>query len=117
MKMVKPTQRDIDRALQLAAYITALRDGDRLLPATGKQPGDVDYWQDESTAFDDVSGDDCSKALNQILALAGSSAWLIPMAFATVASPANAIIDPDSDTLELHSRIVAALSAVDTVAS
>lgn len=110
MKMAKPTQLEINLAMQLAAYIEALRSGDRLAPEPGKTLGDPAYWNG-SHDFDEQNGDDCRAAIAQIFELAGRSAWIVPMAYATVAGEQNAVIDPDADTLQLHPRIVAALHA------
>lgn len=101
--MAKASNKDMDASIKLCGLIDSLYHG--YLP-------DIDD-DGEPELFDEYDDAQCAKALRQLMSIADSGSLpRVVWGMHTLLSPANKLLDPDSDTLERHPDIIAALDAV-----
>lgn len=95
MKIARPSEADIDAALKLLRIFNTIEGG---LDPTQTDDDAEDEWLD----LDDEGA--CRRVLRHILDSLPRRSGLerVVWGMATVCDPQNAIIDPDSDALELH---------------
>lgn len=94
MKMAKATQEDIETAIALANALESLALG---------HFDDHEDWP----AFDVDDAQSCQRAIRRLLDLHDRGSLLrVIWGMATIVDPANAVIDPDADVLQLHPTLV-----------
>ncbi len=99
MKMAKASEADLDMAMKLCSALDSLER--RYMPS--------DDSEDEIVWFDNCDADDCINAMNILLdILENGSLMRVVWGLAVLLDPANKIVDPDSDVLEVHPSLVAA---------
>lgn len=111
MKMAKASQADIEMAMELANALEALssRWGTTMPEKIAK--GQTGEDRDEAFSLDDH--EHCRRVCEYLINLGRSaSLFRVVMGMAVVLDPRNELLDPDADTLEVHPRIQAALSAI-----
>lgn len=100
MKMAKASQADLDMASDLASALEAItgRWGAAMPDAIAKLEGDAEVeW------FDPDSAEQCKRVVKYFRALANSASLFRVVGGAIVMlDPANALVDPDADTIEHH---------------
>jgi hypothetical protein len=105
MKMARASEADIEASLEILRHLEALERG--FMPEVGD--GDEIEW------FAPEDPDDCQRALRAILdASAKGSIFRVVFGMAVVLDPRNELLDPGADTIEMHPKIVKALTAMET---
>lgn len=105
LKMAKASQNDLNTALALANFIANLEQG--YLP----EPIATDLNED---CFDIDDSNICQKIVKALLDVTEKgSIWRVIHGMTCVCDPANDLIDPNADTLEIHPRFKAIKSERD----
>jgi hypothetical protein len=103
MRMAKASREDLDAAYELSNILEALDRG--YYPAR-------DLREDSPAFFDSDNIEHLQDLHERLLAIARkSSLFRVVGGLETLLSAGNAVVDPESDCIELHPRIKAALSA------
>lgn len=105
MKIARATSQDFDAALMLLGLLDTL--------SSGYYPSNSDDVEDDPTYFDSEDPKHLVqlwKRLKACLDAAPGFQGRVIGGAHTLMHPANAVIDPDDDVLELHPRLVQALS-------
>ena len=103
MKMAKASEADLSMAMDLANALESLGRY-RYFPQAMGAPG-----ADDGESFDEDDAEDCKRALGNLLGLvARGSLFRVVFGMAVVCDPRNEVVDPDADTLEVHSKVAAA---------
>ena len=99
--MAKASQDDMDLAIKLYQILEAIEDK-CFLP---DNPDEVDDWDE----FDEDNPEHLKRFHDQIMKVYKSGSLLrVVWGFLVLADPANEIIHPDSDVLELHPKLAEA---------
>lgn len=97
MKMAKASKADIDAAMELCSTLEAF-ERYRSFPEQDDE--------EDTGRFDKDDPDDCMKAMSIVLELFGrASLFRVVFGMAVILDPANEILDPDDDCLEIHPDI------------
>lgn len=100
MKMAKASQADLDAALKVAQIIGELEKG--FMPMSDDGENNGRFYRNDP--------DQCLSALNSILDAAEyGSMFRVTFGMLVLLDPRNEVVDPDSDVLEMHPKIKAAL--------
>ncbi len=98
MKMAKASKADMDMALRLCSAMSNLERG--YMPS-------IDDVSD-TELFDEYDDEQCAATLRILLNIAQDGSLMrVIWGMHVLLDPANKIIDPDADTLEVHPEIVA----------
>lgn len=104
MKMARASEADIEAALKVSRILDDL---DRRY-----MPSDDD--SEELEFFDRDDAEQCRKIVGMLLdATQRTSLFRVVFGMSVVLDPRSKLLDPDADTLEMHPRIVEALSLLD----
>lgn len=102
MKMAKPTDDDINLALDIARIVEDLEQ--RYRPALVFGEDDQELWLDMESI------DELQAVVEKIREIAArGSIFRVVLGMAVVIDPKNAVLDSDADTLELHPILLDAL--------
>ena len=102
MKMAKPTDHDINLALDIARIVEDLEQ--RYRPALVFGEEDQELWLDMESI------DELQAVVEKIREIAArGSIFRVVLGMAVAIDPKNAVFDPDADTLELHPILLDAL--------
>lgn len=97
MKMAKASEDDLIMAMDLCNALDAFEQGYFT----------VNSQRHEDESFDTDSGEDCKRAIEEILHIYGKASLMrVVFGMATLLNPANKLVDPDADTLEHHPNTV-----------
>ena len=103
MKMAKASEKDLDKAISLLHGLEGL--SDQWCP---RMPEDIVRTgsEDDYEPFDDGDPEQCSRVLDWVLDHAGGGELArVIIGMAILLDPANRVVDPDADALELHPEI------------
>jgi hypothetical protein len=100
MKMARASEADIDAALKVCQILDEL--DKRYMPS--------DDESEELEFFDRNDAEQCQKIVGMLLdATRHTSLFRVVFGMGVVLDPANELLDPDADTIEVHPKIEAAM--------
>ncbi len=104
MKMARASEQDLECAQQIASFLEDLQRG--YIPQALSSDPEETEWFDESDAHE------CQRVLRNLLEIAEEgNLFRVTFGMLVLLDPANKLLDPESDILEAHPEIVAALAA------
>lgn len=100
MKMAKANEADLNMAMELCNALDALTN--KWSP-TMPEGAATDCDDEEVEHFNIDNNDQCRRALEYLIALADRASLMrVVWGCAVMLDPANALVDPKADTIELH---------------
>lgn len=100
MKMAKATEADLEAAMDLAAALESISGNWQAM-----MPEKIADTEDER--FDVENADQCRRLFDHLVSLTRSgSLFRVVFGMACLIDPKNRLVDPDSDTLEMHPSLV-----------
>jgi len=105
MKMAKASERDLEMAMELSQFVEELVDG--YVP---KQAQDFEAAcdSDETVWLDYDDTEQMASIIQALIAITRKgSIFRVTFGMAVLCDPANELLDPDADTLEIHPKFAA----------
>lgn len=100
MNIAKPSERDINMALDLCGILESIERG--FMPVSAIEESD-----DEDTEFDRANPDDCQVALNLVIdTLRAGSIGRVICGMAALVNPESKLLDPDADILKPYPSLI-----------
>lgn len=103
MKMARASEADIEAAFKVCQILDQL--DKRYMPS--------DDDREDTEFFDRDDAEQCQKVVGMLLdATRHTSLFRVVLGMSVVLDPRNELLDPDTDTIEMHPKIVEALEAM-----
>lgn len=110
MKMAKASEKDMEMALELVKVLESLESGS-MPELMQNDPNNIEH-----VPFDQDSREDCVKAMSHILdVLSKGSIARVVWGMYVLLDPANKVVDPDLDHIDVHPRIKKALALLEAL--